>query len=211
MRDIKRNLGEHEDYNPLSLSKIPHDHLAAEYTRMREAMRKNVSRIRKSGEFNDAAVLDTYKEFQPASQLNQLELAKSLSRLESTLSYNTSTLTGLKRQRAMAIETLKDRGYSGINKKNYKDFIRYMEATRSIATSIMRYRYTRRGTATGEDRNKRLELFDAAQRKGISTNALIRDFRFYTKHADEIEKLPDRAGGRKLGTKKVRKLLKGES
>lgn len=209
MREIKRRLGSHEDYNPVTLAKrFSEDAVRREYTRMREALRKNVSRIRKSGEFADAQIIKTYEDSLPASQMSHYEVVNALSHLEQAMSANVASLAGLREQRRMTIETLRDRGYEGINASNYKEFIRYMEATRSIALSVMRYKYNRRGIAVGDDRNRRLELFDMAQRKGISTNALINDFRFYNKHADEIDQLPDRSSGRKLGTKKVRRLIK---
>lgn len=212
MRRIKRNLGEHEDYNALYLAKhFDRATLAAEYTRMREALRKNVARIKASGEFPDAQIIKTYQELEPARALSDFDLVRSLSYLEAAMSANTASLAGLREQQRETIETLQDRGYSEITKANYKDFIRFMESTRSIALSIMRYRYNDRGLAEGEDRNKRLEMFNLAQRKNISTNALIRDFRFYQKHMDEIDQLPDVSRGRKLGTKKIRQLLKEAS
>lgn len=209
MRRIKRNLGEHEDYSPLKLAR-DHDRpeLVKEYNRMREALRKNVQRIRKSGEFPDASIIKTYQDSLPASALNDNQLALSLSRIEMAMSADLASLTGLRRQQEQTIDTLQERGYTGITKANFKDFTRFMESTRTIALATMRYKYTRRGIAAGEDRNRRLELFNMAQQKNISTNALIRDFRFYVKHQDEIDKLPDREGGRKLGTKKIRELLK---
>lgn len=211
MRKIKRNLGEHEDYSPLKLAREhDRDELIKEYNRMREALRKNVQRIRQSGEFPDASIIKTYQDSLPASALNDNQLALSLSRIEMAMSADLASLAGLRRQQEQTIETLQERGYAGITKANFKDFTRFMESTRTIALATMRYKYTRRGVATGEDRNRRLELFNMAQQKNISTNALIRDFRFYVKHQDEIDKLPDREGGRKLGTKKIRELLKEE-
>lgn len=214
MRKIKRNLGEHEDYSPLKLAR-EHDRqeLVKEYNRMREALRKNVQRIRQSGEFPDAAIIKTYQNSLSPSDMKSLkdaDVALRLSELETAMSANLASLTGLRFQQETTIATLQERGYTGITKANFKEFTRFMESTRTIALATMRYRYTSRGIATGEDRNRRLELFNMAQQKNISTNALIRDFRFYVKHQDEIDKLPDREGGRKLGTKKIRELLKEE-
>ena len=168
----------------------------------------NIKRIEKSGEFEDAQVIRSREDFAPASRYSKQELAMKLSELENVLSANTSTLTGLREQRASVIDTLKDRGYENINKSNFSDYVKFMESTRSLALSILRYRYTSAGVPTGEDRNTRLELFNAAQAKGITTNSLIKDFRFYVEHLDEIKALPDRPKGRKLGIKSIKKMLK---
>lgn len=209
-REFKRNLGEHEDYTStrLIMEHFPAE-IKQEYTRMRKMLRRNVDRIKQSGEFDDAQIIRAVEQFPAASQIADTErLAMKLAQLEMVLSAPTSTLTGLKRSRQDVIEHLQDRGYSNITKENFGDFTRFMESTRSIALSILRYSYSQYGQAQGADRNKRLEIFQMAQRKGISVNSLIRDFRFYVNHADELSKLPDYAGGRKVGIKTVRKTLK---
>jgi len=209
MREIRRDLGNHDDYNPLNLSRnYDISQLRAEYSRMRDNLRRNVGRIEKSGEFPTAQVLKEYENFAPAGKYDHLQLAMKLSELESVLSANTSTLTGLKEQRKEVISTLQDRGFTNINKSNFTDYIKFMDSTRVLALSVMRYSYNRYGQAVGADRNKRLELFNLGQAKGITTNSLIKDFRFYMKHIDEIEKLPDRKKGRKLGIKAIKNRLK---
>lgn len=209
MREIKRNLGNHDSYNPVTLSRnYSEDELRVEYKRMRENLRKNIERIKKSGQFPEAQIIKTYESFGAAGRYDKYQLAMKLSNLESVLSANTATLTGLKAQREETIETLHDRGFSNINRANYRDYIRFLDSTRSLALSILRYSYNKRGLAEGADKNKRLQLFNIAQAKGITTNSLIRDFKFYMSHLDEIKSLPDRKGGKKLGIKSVRKMLK---
>ena len=209
MREIKRNLGNHDDYNPVTLSRnYTEEELRAEYKRMRENLRKGVERIKKSGEFPDAQIIKAYDSFAAAGRYDKYQLAMKLSNLESVLSANTSTLTGLKRQRADTIETLHDRGFTNITRANYRDYTRFLDSTRSLALSILRYSYNKRGLVEGADKNKRLQLFNIAQSKGITTNSLIKDFKFYMAHLDEIKSLPDRKSGRKIGIKSVRNMLK---
>lgn len=208
MREIKRNLGEHDDYNPLNLSRnYSEDELKKEYNRMRENLRKGVERIKKSGEFPDALILREAENFGAAGKYDKFQLAMKLSELESVLSANTATLTGLKEQRREVISTLQDRGFTNINKSNFADYIKFMSSTRALTLSIMRYSYNRFGQAQGVDRNKRLELFNLGQAKGITTNSLIKDFKFYISHMDEIRQLPDRKTGKKLGIKSIKKML----
>lgn len=209
MRNINRKLGEHDDYNPVLLSRnYSYDELKTEYKRMRDNLRKNVERIKKSADFFDAQVVETYNQFEAPLNYDKLQLAMKLSNLENVLSANTATLTGLREQRESVIKTLNDRGYTEINKGNFREFTAFMNATRSLAISILRYSYDNTGNALGEDRNKRLEMFGLAQRKGITNNTLIKDFKFFSDHLDEIKKLPDRNKGRKLGIKSLRKMLK---
>ena len=211
MRNIKLKLGSGtlDSYNPVSLGKnYTTDELKAEYTRLRENMRKTVDRIAKSGEFPDAAIVDAYKWFAPASQYDHKGLAMQLSRISGVMSANTATITGLREQRNRVLDTLQSRGYTGITKKNFGAFTNFMESTRALALSILAYRYTRRGKAAGADRNKRLELFETAQRIGITEKSLIKDFKFYVQHLDQLKQLPDHSGGRLLGIKSIRARLK---
>ena len=211
---LRRDFGSRSAYAPVTLVEEHTDaEIRAEYKRMRENLRRNTRRIERSGEFTGTQIVRELDRFEPVSHLSDLttdQMAMKLADLESIMSANTSTLTGLRRQHSEAIETLRDRGYTGITEANYGDFYRYLEATRSITLAIMRYRYDQTGRAAGADRNKRLELFDTAVRKGISVNSLIKDFRFYVSHADELEELPDRPSGRKLGIKSIRRMLEDE-
>lgn len=209
--NLRRDFGDRSDYAPVNLVEEHSDaEIRAEYARMRENLRRNIRRIERSGEFEGTEISRTLSRFDPASKLADLskeQMAMKLAELESVMSANTSTLTGLRRQRSEAIETLRDRGYTNISKSNYLEFYHFLESTRSIALSIMAYKYDRYGRATGADRNKRLELFDTAIQKGISIKNVEANFRFYMKHLDELKTLPDRDSGRKLGTKSIRKML----
>ena len=207
---ISRRLGggSRSEYTPYNLMEhYSEDQLIEEYRRMRETLRGRIRRIEKSGEFPDSYAKRSLDRFVPPGQLSKGQLAMHLSELESMLNRQTSTLTGLREERSSLVETFQDRGFTNITKENIREFTKFMNATQSVALSVLRYQYVR-GRAVGADRNKRLQLFNTAQKKGISVNALIRDFRFYVKNIDEISKLPDRATGRKLGTATIRKMLK---
>lgn len=205
---IERRLGSRSEYTPYALTKYhTEDEIRQEYMRMRRTLQDRARRIERSGEFPDSYTHRSLSYFPPQSQLTQGQVAMRLSDLESMLERQTSTLTGLREERASLIETFQDRGYRNINKSNINEFLRFMNATQPIVTSVLRYKYVR-GQATGPDRNKRLEMFNTAQSKGITTSSLIRDFRFYANHLDEIRQLPDRPTGRKLGIKSIRRMLK---
>ena len=216
-REIRRDLGTHEEYTPINLAENNTlDELKREYTRMRKQLISGVRRIEKSGEFGDTQIVKTPQQFPGVSTYTKgntedrakLEVAMKLSQLEMILSAKTSTLTGLRKERADIIDTLHGRGYKNINKENFADFTKFMESTRAITLAIMQYRYDRSGRAVGADRNKRLELFNLAQQKGITEKSLMTDFRYYVKHMDELQSLPDYTGGRKSGIKKIRATLK---
>lgn len=208
---ISRRLGDgtRSEYTPYVLARdFTEEQLRAEYRRMRRALQQRVRRVAASGEFPDNSAARTLSRFDAPSTLEtKWQIAMKLSDIESVLSRGATTLTGLRQMREETIETLRDRGYTNINRENIGDFTHFMESTRSLALSIMRYRYDRSGRAVGADRNKRLELFSIAQRKGVTTNSLIRDFRYYVNHMDELQQLPDRESGRKLGIKSIRKML----
>ena len=208
---ISRRLGDgtRSNYTPYILGRdYTEQQLRDEYRRMRRALQQRVRRVAASGEFPENSAARTLSRFPaPSSIETKGQIALKLSDLESVLSRGATTLTGLREMREETLKTLRDRGYTNINRENIGDFTRFMESTRSLALSILRYSYDRYGRAQGADRNKRLELFNLAQSKGITTASLIRDFRYYTNHMDELQQLPDRPTGRRLGIKSIRKLL----
>ena len=210
MRDFKRNLGNHDHYNPYSLAKThTEDELRQEYTRLRDNLRRNVSRTKADPDFQDAQIVKTYQRFAKPSELTDTRsLAMALSDLEGVMSSQLSTLSGLKAQRESVLDTLQTRGYTEITKKNFSQFTAFMESTKALAFSILRYKIDKKGRRVGEDRNKRLELFTLAQQKGLTNQAIISDFKFFVQHIDELKQLPDRPDGRKMGARTARKALK---
>lgn len=208
-REFKRNLGDHDTYNRLILARnFSEDELRDEYRRLRANFAREVRRIKANPDFADTQITRSISRFDPPSTLNKLELASALSDLEGLMSQHTSTLAGLKRQRERTIETFRDRGFEGINVANFREFTKFMEATRSLAFNILRYNQDKFGRLIGEDKTKRLELFQLAQRKGLTMNAIESDFRFFVTHMDELEQLPDRPSGRKMGARTARKAIK---
>lgn len=210
MSTLKRNLGEHEDYNPVSLMRFhTREEMLSEYNRMKDLFRKRVGTIKRSGEFEGAQIVRTYDEFKGRTPKDDRQLAMKLGRLEGLLSQSTSTLTGMREQRDEAIETFQSRGLQSLNKENWRDFTNFMKSTEAIAFSVLRYRYnTSTQQYEGPDTGKRLEMFELAQQKGITTKALETDFTFFVRHMDEIERLPDRPAGRKMGARTLRRLIR---
>lgn len=210
MAILRRNLGDHEDYNPVSLMRFhTREEMLSEYNRMKDLLRKRVGTIKRSGEFEGAQIVRTYDEFKGRAPTDDRQLAMKLGRLEGLLSQSTSTLTGLREQRDEAIDTFQSRGLKSLTKENWRDFINFMKSTEAIAFSVLRYRYnTSTQQYEGPDTGKRLEMFELAQQKGITAKALETDFTFFVRHMDEIERLPDRPAGRKMGARTLRRLIR---
>jgi len=210
MATLKRNLGEHEDYNPISLMRFhSREEMLSEYNRMKDVFRKRVDTIKRSGEFDGAQIVSNYDEFKGRAPADDRQLAMKLGRLEGLLTRNVSTLTGLRQQRDEAIDTFQSRGMEGLDKKNWRDFTNFMKSTEAIAFSVLRYRYnTSTQQYEGPDAGKRLEMFELAQQKGITTRTLETDFTFFVHHMDEIERLPDRPAGRRMGARTLRRMIR---
>lgn len=209
MLNIKRNLGDHYDYNPLKLMHVDREDLIKEYDRMRRMFQKRVNRLESSDDFNDSDIIQKKQRYERTGRmLTKQELAFILTELEHDLSDERSSLSSLRKIQNKSIETLHERGYKNITKKNYKQFLQYIKATESIALATLKYSYNpRTGRYTGADAGKRMQMFSLAQAKGISTSALVKDFRYFISHIDEIRQLPDRKTGKKLGSKSIRKML----
>ena len=99
-KPIKYNLGDPEDYNPITLSRLPESELRAEYTRLRRTARDRLRRIEKSSDFGDSPIVTNNRAWLDVSpsDIHAADLPSALSRVESLLEARTGSLSGLRRQ-----------------------------------------------------------------------------------------------------------------
>ena len=191
-KSIKYNLGDPEDYNPITLSRLPESELRAEYTRLRRTARERLRRIEKSSDFGDSPIVANNRawlDVEP-SKIPAADLPSALSRAESLLEAKTGSLSGLRRQRALTIESLKSSGVRGITTKNFSQFTQFMNKTQIFREAYIPYPKRAKGSeARDAARQIRPRMFSLMEKGNISEAAIMKEFQFFRDNLDKIEKL----------------------
>lgn len=148
-----------------------------EYRRLRRIAQKRLARF----EGTQYEETDIYKNraikhpFKPSSELKDVRsLQAALSDVRGFLDSERSTITGLKRIDKRTVATLQANGYNFVNMSNIKAFGEFMEAARIKAGRRM----------FASDRVA--ELYDAAERKKIPPEQLLKDFEYWRKNVEEL-------------------------
>lgn len=148
-----------------------------EYQRLRRIAQKRLARF-KGTQYEDTEV---YKNraikhpFKPSSAIKDVRsLQAALSDVRGFLDSERSTITGLKRIDKRTVATLQANGYTFVNMGNIKAFGEFMEAARIKAGRRM----------FASDRVA--ELYDAAERKKIPPEQLLKDFEYWRKNVEEL-------------------------
>lgn len=212
---IEYRLGDPEDYNPVTLARMPEDELRREYARLRKTANERLSRIEKSPDFGDSAIVTNNREWlsTPASQVPKEKLPLVLSQVESLLEAKTGKLTGLRQARAKTLESLKSSGIKGINKSNFGAFTSFMKKTQAFREAYIPYPKRAKGTERRDAvRQIRPRMFKLTENGNVSEAAIMKEFQFFRDNLDKIEKLarsgalnPDRK--RAYSANEIRKML----
>lgn len=148
-----------------------------EYQRLRRIAQKRLARF-VGTQYEDT---DTYKNraikkpFKPSSELKDVRsLQAALSDIRGFLDSERSTISGLKRIDKKTVTTLQANGYTFVNMGNIKAFGEFMEAARIKAGRRM----------FASDRVA--EMYDAAERKSIPPEELLKDFEYWRKNVEEL-------------------------
>lgn len=191
MAQIRFSLGEPEDYHPITLSRVPEDELRDEYRRLRRVAQDRFRRIDRSKDFSGTDVWRHIRSDIRAtpSEIPDKDLPKALSSLASFLSAKTGSLTGLRRQRNLALESLREHGIRGINKNNWNDFKRFMDATQVFREVYIPYPKKSEGSRELDAaRLIRPRMFKLAEQGHISLDAMIKNFEWFMNHEDDVRK-----------------------
>ena len=184
MAKKKQSLEQFLKENPFEQYHIESDILTPEemqrdYSYLRKIANKRLSRFAGT-EFEDAkSYLKNKDRFVPLKQIkSERDLRYKLYELNKFIRAESSTVTGLKRIRNRAIETAHERGMTWLNKSNIKQFGEYMDFLRS------------KYGAKQFDSERAQELFGQSIKRKIDPTGIAKDFQFFSKHADELAKMP---------------------
>lgn len=148
-----------------------------EYQRLRRIAQKRLARFvgtqyEETEVYKNRAIKHPFK---PSSSLKDVRsLQAALSDVRGFLDSERSTISGLKRIDKNTVATLQANGFTFINMGNIKAFGEFMEAARIKAGRRM----------FASDRVA--ELYDAAERKKIPPEQLLKDFKYWRKNVEEL-------------------------
>jgi Tfp pilus assembly protein PilO len=124
-------LYEKEIYTPEGAKTLSDKELRKEYTRLRSIARKRLERF-EGTEWTDTQVYQLNAGvYKPLKEIrSDRELRHLFSDVARFVTADTSSVSGLEKQRATAVKTLNERGYDFVNKENYRQFAEFMEYAR---------------------------------------------------------------------------------
>ena len=148
-----------------------------EYQRLRKAALKRIARLAQSEYKSDYIAKHGKDRFSPSSQIVSMRaLSRSLSDVRRFLESPQSSITGRRETEARTIKTLRAHGYDFVTKDNIKQFGEFMDVARMQSG----------GKLLSSDRVS--ELYDAAERKEIPPEQLLKDFGYWLTNLMELKK-----------------------
>lgn len=145
-----------------------------EYRRLRDIAQKRLARL-KIAEPSSYAYTHNAGRFAPTKTQTTEQLRQQLPELAKFIAAKTGSVTGIRQQRATAIATLQEHGYTGINKYNLKAFGEFMEEFRASKESRSY------GSPTA------VETFEFTQQHEISWDVVKADFAAWLAERKKLE------------------------
>ena len=179
--------------------------IRAEYARLYKIAKGRINRLGKSEFADSEAYLYNKDRFKPLSEIAKrgtvnAQLAKSLADLEYFISSPTSTISGQKAKRDAIIEALRDKdtGEYFVTKANYKAFYTFMSEMHAKYKSEM------------YDSEQTLKIWKFAQDKNLNVKAIKKDFDYWYKNIDAIEKIAPDEGEKAYTAKQYKEALESK-
>lgn len=105
------------------------ENIKAEYTRLRKVAQERLREMSKSPIGRESYTFKRNQgRFRPASELTTGQMKVMLSEVARMITARRGTLSGIKRARKQAIETLHEHGYEFVNESNFSQFGEFMRA-----------------------------------------------------------------------------------
>lgn len=156
----------------------PESELRKEYSRLRKIAQKRLARFVGTEWEKSEVFKRNYGKYPVLADIKSpTQLRYELAALARFINAKTSSVSGLRQQRAKAIEALRDKGYTFVNRKNYWQFGEFMDYYK---TSKLNQIY---------DSEAALTVFQMTERFNIPERELLRNFETYLSKAEEIENM----------------------
>lgn len=146
----------------------------AEYVRLAKVANKRLARIQASADFGTSAkaargFFGSVKELKTERQV--YAALQSVARFTSQ---KTSSLSGLREAQKKQLETMREMGYTFLNKSNIREFGKFWQEVKKHAE----YK--------SYDSERIVNMFRDAKRKRIDTEDLAKDFNFWIENSEKL-------------------------
>lgn len=149
-----------------------------EYSRLRKIANQRLDALLRS-EFKDAQIVkNNAGKYVPLKEIDShRDLIHKLSDVARFIESSRGSVRGLQKERRETIQTLHERGYTNINKRNYQQFTQFMDY---LHTAYKNHMY---------DSKRAIQLFTEANSKGKSNKEIMKMFKKWLKHEDKKRKI----------------------
>ena len=173
--------------------------MRSEYSRLRKIANSRLAalgRSRFSG--TQAYILNVGKYVTLANIETERDLMYKLHDLAKFVTAKSGSVSGQYEIRRNALKSLRDRGIYFVNEKNFELFGQYMEESRV------------RGIAKIYGSERIAELFRTAVKKGINPQELFKEFSYWMKNREKLEKMPKIKNEKKRTSSEYKKAIRRE-
>lgn len=188
-------------YSPYALNNAgwTEKELRAEYSRLRSIARKRLERFKGTEWESTQSYQKNAGKYKALADIRSTaELKGLLSDVAYFVDASTGSVSGLKQQRAKAIETFNDRGYDFVNKANFKDFTDWLEDMRDHKLAKI------------YDSSQLAEVYAVTREKGFTTQEVLQDFDFWYKNRKRLQEMETiEVNGNAASSAEYRMALKG--
>lgn len=169
---------EKEVYTPEGAKTLSEKDLKKEYSRLRSIAQKRLKRF-EGTEWTDTQIYKLNAGiYKPIKEIkNERELRHLFSQIAKYVEAKTGSVSGLEKQRRQAIKTLKERGYTFVNKENYRNFVEFMEYAR-VANLNRLY-----------DSERLAAFYEATVKSKMSDEELRKSFRAWLKKQKKQDRI----------------------
>lgn len=177
-RDKAQLRYEKDVYTPEGAKSLSDRELRKEYSRLRSIARKRLDRF-EGTEWTDTQVYQmNVGVYKPLEEIKtDRELRHIFSDVARFVMAETSSVSGLKKQRREAVKTLQDRGYKFVDKDNFRQFADFMEYAR-ISNLNKLY-----------DSKRIADFYASTEKKNMSSEELRQQFRSWARNQKKQQKI----------------------
>ena len=192
---------DYENYyvDALKSGSLTEKEMRSEYSRLRKIANARLDALGRSRFSDTQAYLLNVGKYVTLDKIeSQRDLMYKLHDLAKFVTAKSGSVSGQYEMRRNALESLRDRGIYFVNEKNFELFGQYMEESRV------------RGIAKIYGSERIAELFRTAVKKGINPQELFKEFSYWMKNREKLEKMPKIKNEKKRTSSEYKKAIKRE-
>ena len=180
-------------YTPTGAKALTDKELRTEYSRLRSIARKRLERF-EGTEWKTSQIYKYNKEgFKPLAEIKtDRELRMLLSDVARFVTAERGSVSGLEKERKQSVKTLNERGYTFVNKKNFRKFAEFMEYVRTANLNRI------------FDSKRVADFYEATEKRNFTNNEMRNAFKSWSRSQRKQNKIQN---NNKKDSKNFRKAL----